>query len=364
LVFTLAASAAQAHDPGLSTLALHHEGSKLSLRLTLALRDAACLLAAEALSGEAPSQPAPRAAGRPSWSDLASRAQQGLEVAVDGKTVLPEASLAWVDSEQNATVRLVYPVAGTAVSMRSALAALLPFGHRHHVVVTGAGGETVLERLLDARNDRIAVTLSAPLANTGVPAEASPSGSAVHVQLLALGCEHVLLGYDHLLFVLALVITGLGFGAAAALITSFSAAHFVTLALAAFDIVHVRAEIVEPLIAASIIWVAMENLCRPPRRARWRIAFACGLVHGLGFASSFRDLDIGASSNPMLALLSFHVGVEAAQVAIVALVVPTAHWLRHRREHLHARLAAAISMAIFAAGSYWLLEHTVLGALG
>ena len=105
------------------------------------------------------------------------------------------------------------------------------------------------------------------------------------------------------------------------IVTAFTIAHSITLSLAALDIIVIPGAIVEPAIAASIVFVAMENFFSRDIDRRWRITFAFGLVHGFGFASALRE--VGLPTNAVAtALAAFNIGVEIGQVAIVSIVVP------------------------------------------
>jgi len=133
-----------------------------------------------------------------------------------------------------------------------------------------------------------------------------------------LGAEHILLGLDHLLFLLTVLIVGAGWRYWVAVVTSFTLAHSLTLTLAALGWVQLPAAIAEPLIAASIIAVAWDNLRRGNVRLAQRsaIVFACGLVHGLGFARALTEL--GGGEALWLRLAGFNLGVELGQLAFVA----------------------------------------------
>jgi hydrogenase/urease accessory protein HupE len=169
----------------------------------------------------------------------------------------------------------------------------------------------------------------------------------------ALGVEHILSGPDHLLFLLALVLLVRGWRQLTLTITAFTAAHSVSLALAVLGIVHLPAAPVEALIAASIVPVALEAL-RPPGsestllgRAPWLAAFCFGLVHGLGFASALTELGLPRDHLPA-ALASFNLGVEAGQLAVVALVLLPVRWLQRQPRWVQAVPAytiAAVAMA-------------------
>jgi len=153
---------------------------------------------------------------------------------------------------------------------------------------------------------------------------------------LWLGVEHIFSGYDHLSFLLALLLVipvgaaGIsvrrGLGDVVRVVSAFTLAHSVTLVLAGLDVVRLPPRLVEPAIAASILYVAVENLVRKPRH-RFLLTFGFGLVHGFGFASVLRE--VGLPPRGVLpSLLSFNVGVELGQLAVVAMVAPMLSVLR------------------------------------
>jgi hydrogenase/urease accessory protein HupE len=170
-----------------------------------------------------------------------------------------------------------------------------------------------------------------------------------------LGVEHILSGYDHLLFLLALLLGGGGFVAMLKIVTAFTLAHSVTLALAVLDVVVMPDRLVEAAIALSIAVVAAENLVR--RRAgppRWVASFVFGLVHGFGFSSALRELGL-PREGLALALLGFNLGVEAGQALVVALALPLLLGLRRTRWEW--RVVAASSAAILLVGLILLVER-------
>src|SRR5437588_1439210 len=128
-----------------------------------------------------------------------------------------------------------------------------------------------------------------------------------------LGVEHILSGYDHLLFLVALLATARGLWSVVRIVTAFTLAHSVTLTLGALGIVSIPDRIIEPLIAATIVWVALENLLvAEPDRKRWIWSFGFGLVHGLGFASALTELGLNGTEL-VRALVGFNLGVEIGQ---------------------------------------------------
>jgi hypothetical protein len=166
------------------------------------------------------------------------------------------------------------------------------------------------------------LTPAAPAAT--VPA--ATSGSGVAATYFSLGVEHILLGYDHLLFVLGLILVTGSLRQLAAAITAFTAAHSITLAAATLGLVSVPPKPVEAVIALSIAFLAVEivhsRTGRPgiAARAPWIVAFAFGLLHGLGFAGALSEIGIPAGHIP-IALFFFNVGVEAGQLLFVAAVM-------------------------------------------
>lgn len=175
------------------------------------------------------------------------------------------------------------------------------------------------------------------------------------LSFIVMGAEHILSGPDHLLFLLALLALARGFWPIVKIVTGFTVAHSITLSLAALGVVDVPSRIVEPLIAATIIWVAIENLAFPAGgRWRWLVAAVFGLVHGLGFASALTEL--GLQRDAMVrALIGFNVGVELGQLAFVAVAMPALVWLA--KPGRIAKLPQALSIVVALAGAVWLVER-------
>jgi hydrogenase/urease accessory protein HupE len=183
-----------------------------------------------------------------------------------------------------------------------------------------------------------------------------------------LGVEHILTGFDHLLFVFGLVLLVQGGRALLATVTAFTLGHSVTLSLAALGFVHFPSAWIEVLIAGTILWLAAE-LALPPdpsrlmRRKPWLMAGAFGLLHGLGFAGALAEVGLPQGEIP-LALLAFNVGIEVGQLAFVVLVL-AALWLLRRGPLSHAPgwLARAPVTAMGALAAYWCFERSA-AALG
>jgi hypothetical protein len=137
-----------------------------------------------------------------------------------------------------------------------------------------------------------------------------------------LGIEHILTGWDHLLFLFVLLLRGGQWLSLAKIVTAFTLAHSITLALAALDVVVLPGRLVEAVIALSIAAVAAENLfLRPVVARRWVVSFCFGLVHGFGFSSVLREIGLPAHGL-LLSLFGFNAGVELGQALVVALALP------------------------------------------
>ncbi len=144
------------------------------------------------------------------------------------------------------------------------------------------------------------------------------------------------------------------------IVTAFTVAHSITLALAVFGLVALPDRLIESVIAASIIWVAVENVVSlgPPRR-RWLVSFVFGLVHGFGFSGALGPLQLPPGRQAW-ALLTFNLGVETGQAAVVMALLPLLVWLKHRQlkhRQWEPRIVRVASMALAAAGVVWLIER-------
>jgi hypothetical protein len=175
-------------------------------------------------------------------------------------------------------------------------------------------------------------------------------------RFVALGVEHILHGLDHVVFLVVLLLGARSFGSVVKLATAFTAAHSLTLALAALGWVHVPPEIVEPLIALSIAYVAAENILGGETRHRLAVVFGFGLLHGLGFASTLSFTD-DLSGRLLASLVSFNVGIELGQALIVAVMFPALLLVRRLRWSPFAHAGAAAVAASF--GLLWFFERLV-----
>lgn len=184
------------------------------------------------------------------------------------------------------------------------------------------------------------------------PEEGSPWSAAR--EFITLGIEHILTGYDHIAFLLALIVIGLSFKEVLKIITAFTVAHSITLLLAALQIVRLDSRFVESTIALSICYVAVENLLKKKVNYRWIITFVFGLVHGFGFASALQELIVG-KSNLLLSVLSFNAGVELGQLMIVCVMLPLLYLITKKIKP--SIVTAGASVSIFILGFAWFIER-------
>jgi len=188
-----------------------------------------------------------------------------------------------------------------------------------------------------------------------------PTALQLFKNYIKIGFEHIVpKGLDHILFVLGLFFFSTAFRPLLWQVTTFTGAHTLTLALAMTGVVTLPASIVEPLIALSIAYVALENIIGMkfgPRRVF--VVFGFGLLHGLGFAGVLSEIGLSAGSFA-LGLIAFNIGVELGQLAVLALAFAMLGAFR-RREWYRPRLCVPLSVAIACVGLYWTAERAFWG---
>jgi len=349
LVLTILATAsAFAHDPGLSAAEVKLEGNKAVARLTFARDEIAMIAPMDADRDGRITQPEFDAAR----ARLESLAKESFAISVAGEAASPASVAVSLDESGAIHFDLEYPLPqGSRLTLSSLLIDKLRLGHRQFLTLRDERGSALSQRMLDATNNSFELDLAALHISRARP--------HAFWGFLLLGVEHILLGFDHLAFLFALLIAGGTLREAAKIITSFTIAHSITLALATLEVIVIPASVVEPLIAVSIIYVGLENIFRREIKRRWLLTFAFGLIHGFGFASALRNLGVGAGVKAVTPLLSFNLGVEIGQVAVAALVLPLI-WKLRKRPQFVVRYVPACSILVALAGGYWLIERTVL----
>lgn len=218
-------------------------------------------------------------------------------------------------------------------------------------MLSGQGGHNLAKIRVAGR---VSEAIFDPTA-TEVVIAGEPEGiGATFRRFFVLGVEHIATGYDHVLFLLALLLVGGGFRGLVAIVTAFTVAHSLTLSLAVLDVVQLPARFVESVIALSIAWVALENMLIDRSAGRWRITFAFGLVHGFGFASILRDLHL-PTEGLAVSLFAFNLGVEAGQLCIVVLAYPIVAWVQ--RTAYRRPVIVAASSVILVLALWWFVER-------
>jgi hypothetical protein len=355
-VLTLLPSVAWAHKPSDSYLTLRPGGSAVEARWDIAVRD---LDHAMGLDGDGD--------GAITWGEVRARealiatyATERLALLADGRPCLPSPrALATVEHSDGAYLVLPISFACAAAPRSLTIDYRLFFDrdpqHRGIVRLDDGGDRTVV---LGPRDG--ARTL--PVAST-----AGPSFAA----FLGQGILHIWGGLDHVLFLIALLLPSVlrredqawrpvtairaALSDVARIVTAFTAAHSLTLSLAALGIVSVPTRLVEPAIAASVALAAANNV-RPVFGAdRWVVAFALGLLHGFGFSSVLADAGL-QGARLARALVGFNVGVELGQLAIVAVFVPAAFLLRATAVYRRLALVGG-SLAITGLSVVWIVER-------
>jgi hydrogenase/urease accessory protein HupE len=352
VIFFLSLQNAAAHDPGLSSLTIRQGTNSLEATLTLAVKDAARVAELDENHDGIVTQ----GEFAETRSQLEAAVAKQLFIAPNGNVAEPQSIRSKLD-ENNVEVRLDFPAIGfSSLEIQSRIIASLPPGHREYLQIQDSRGEIISEQLLSVAANHATVEMSGGHSSIGA-FEAAHS----FANFLFLGVKHILTGYDHLLFLVGLLLVARGFFSSLGIITSFTIAHSITLAVATLQLVQIPSRIVEPLIAASIIFVGAENLLRGDiPKARRMVPFGFGLIHGFGFASALREAGIGSGTGGIvLPLFSFNLGVELGQIMVAAVALPMIWKLRENPMFI-TRWAPACSTAVVLLGSFWFVERVWL----
>jgi hypothetical protein len=168
---------------------------------------------------------------------------------------------------------------------------------------------------------------------------------------------HILTGYDHLAFLVSLLIVTTNLRSLIKIVTSFTVAHSITLALATFEIVVLPSRLTESVIALSIGYVAAENLLGRQAMKRYRIVFLFGLAHGFGFSNILREMEL-SRSHLALSLFSFNLGVELGQLSFVILLFPLIVYISSSR--WRQPFQKSVSIVVFCLALYWFVWRAFL----
>ncbi len=358
-----AALAAWAHKPSDSYLSVTVQGGTVTGRWDIALRDLDVAVGLDA-DGD----------GRITWGEvraqhaaIAAYAAARLQAVADGQPCVMEIGTQQIDEHTDGAYTVI-PLtfrcadlpksAPKSLTLSYTLFADIDPQHRG-LLNLNVGGVT-----------RTAILgPQAPTQTFALAADASALQQALDYGRE--GVWHIWVGFDHILFLLSLLLPALGFWAARRwqpvesfapafwdvlrIVTAFTLAHSITLSLAALGLVSLPSRLVESCIAASVVLAALNNIWPVFHGRRWMVAFGFGLVHGFGFASVLIDLGLPQGALA-LALLGFNLGVEVGQLAIVTVFLPSAYLLRRSAFYRSAVLRGG-SMLIALVAAVWLAER-------
>jgi hydrogenase/urease accessory protein HupE len=226
-------------------------------------------------------------------------------------------------------------------------ALMFPYDPQHQTFVNFYESDTLaLQAILDGSKTRVEYF------------SASRQGVfAVVRRFVVAGIQHIVMGPDHLLFLIGLMLLGGSLRQLAVLATAFTVAQAVTLSLATLNLVNPPSRIIEPAIALSIVYLGADNLMvRDGRDMRLWIAFGFGFIHGFGYANVLRETDLPRAALGW-SLFSFNLGVEIGQLLVVGAVATALSALRSRSEVAGRRLAFGGSIAVMAAGAFWFIQR-------
>ena len=362
LLFLISTSPVQAHDPGLSSAVVRLSPTSLQASLGFSIIDIGEIVELDRnRDGSLTKEELAEAK-----IELQQIATEALEVRFNDESIAATNASCAFDDQQNATVDLMFP--GKSFSklvVRSKWIALMQPGHRQFLSLQNPYGQVLAERLLSANSDSITIQMDATppeFAGTPIPPAATVVDDRAKQNsfwdFLVMGVEHIWIGYDHLLFLFGLLIVTRNFVSSAKIITCFTVAHSITLAVATLSTVQMPSNIVEPLIAASIVYVGIENILRgDDPKGRWLLTFAFGLIHGFGFASVLRELGVGKTSGGItVPLVGFNVGVEIGQIIIAAVALPIMWNLRTHPAFIR-RWIPACSVLVAVMGGIWFVQR-------
>ena len=266
---------------------------------------------------------------------------------VDGALVKADWSAPEIVSErQSLRLRYVFP-AKAIPGILTINANLFPYEPEHQTFVNVYENNILTsQRILD--RDRT---------QTDYFGGTRPEAKAVMGRFIPEGIRHILIGPDHLLFLVGLLLLGGTLRRLLVVVTSFTVAHSVTLSLAALNILNPPARIIEPAIALSIVYVGLDNLLsKQGRDVRAWIALAFGFIHGFGFANVLREMGLPAKALGW-SLFSFNLGVEIGQLMVVTAVASALTAVRSRNERAGHQLAFAGSIVVIVAGAFWFVRR-------
>ena len=349
----LPAAPAWAHDSTSDAYAtVERDGTRVTAELELEydLLMKSAWLYADAYEATDPGEQLRQLAGNA--DDVDAYVAERFVLDADGERCTAEREGAWDIRERNdrafAVGRFTYDCDGRETGTLEASSALFPDaeGFVHST-------ETIIEWNLDGVTGNGVLVAASPTIELG---EQGPAFG----EFFLLGAEHLLLGLDHVLFLVALLLGARTLRGIVVTATTFTVAHSVTFLLAGMGVADLPAAIIEPVIALSIVAAALAALSRrePSARLRLPIVFVFGLLHGLGFASAL-GIDAEWSWGLLWSLLAFNLGIEVVQLALIAVAFPLLVLLRRTAAGRPSTLLAGL--AVGAVGAYWFAERLLGG---
>jgi hydrogenase/urease accessory protein HupE len=270
-----------------------------------------------------------------------------LELVADGRVLKPEWSPAEILADRQSLklhIRYATPAPAGVIGLTTVL---FPYDPNHQTFIN------VYE------NDALATQMILDRAHTHMEYYAGSRQGvfAVVRKFIPSGIHHILIGPDHLLFLIGLLLLGGSIRQLLVVVTSFTIAHSITLSLAALNVLSPPARLIEPAIALSIVYVGFDNLLvREGRDVRAWIALAFGFIHGFGFANVLREMGLPSRALGW-SLFAFNFGVEIGQLMVVVTVASAFAALRSRSERAGRQLAFAGSLVVIAAGAFWFIQR-------
>ena len=284
----------------------------------------------------------------PGTQRLAALLRDRLQILVDGRPLPFDTWSAAEALPERQSVRLrAHADLGRPPGVIDVSAKLFPYDEAHQTFLNFYDdGELTSQAILGADETRYEYFVGSRQGTLAVIRKFVPEG--VH---------HILIGPDHLLFLVGLLLLGGSVRRLLTVITGFTVAHSITLALAVLNIVTPPGRLVEPIIALSIVYVGVDNLMvRGGRDMRVWIALVFGLIHGFGFASVLQEMGLPSGALGW-SLFSFNLGVEIGQVTVAVVVASALMALRARSDVAGRRLAVAGSIVVMAAGTFWFIQR-------